>query len=77
MIRLNLWSTRALCAHDRGCNRHPAFPAPSVPKEGGTDANLGCYLRRENAPRVPRCLKFESDVAAPSDSRGAVELTLP
>ena len=31
---VHLWSTRAFCAHDRGCNRRPAFPAPFFFREG-------------------------------------------
>src|SRR3984893_16465333 len=54
----------ASCAHDRGCNRHPAFPAPSVLKEGEVDANLGRIAPREYERISSRCLKFESDVSA-------------
>src|SRR5215204_7061 len=32
---------------DRGCSKHPVFPAPSVFEEGKRDANLG-----RNAPRA-------------------------
>jgi hypothetical protein len=47
------------CAHDRGCNRHPAFPAPSVLKEGESDASLGRIAPRECGRISSRCLKFE------------------
>jgi hypothetical protein len=53
-----------LCAHDRGCNRHPAFPAPSVSREGEADSNLGRIAPRECGRIYSRCLKFESDVSA-------------
>src|SRR5205823_13639014 len=38
-----------VCANrtrDRGCSKHPVFPAPSLLEEGNQDANLG-----RNAPR--------------------------
>src|SRR2546423_3625374 len=38
---------------DRGCSVHPAFPAPSVSREGQRDAKLGRKLRRENAKARP------------------------
>jgi len=50
----------AFCAHDRGCNRHPAFPAPSVLQEGESDASLGRIAPRECGRISCRCLKFES-----------------
>jgi hypothetical protein len=37
------------CTRDRGCSKHPAFPAPSVLGEGFLLASLGRNLRRENA----------------------------
>jgi hypothetical protein len=48
------------CAHDRGCNRRPAFPAPSVLKEGEFVASLGRIAPRECGRISCRCLKFES-----------------
>src|ERR1700694_5413686 len=54
----------AFCAHDRGCNRHPAFPAPSVFKEGEVDANLGRVAPRECERISSRCLKFESGMGS-------------
>src|SRR3954447_8051235 len=38
-----------VCANrtrDRGCSKHPVFPAPSISKRADKDANLG-----RNAPR--------------------------
>jgi hypothetical protein len=37
----------AFCAHDRGCNRRPAFPAPSILEEGQICARLGRTAPRE------------------------------
>ena len=41
------------CTRDRGCSKHPAFPAPSVVREK-VHANLGRKLRRE---KVRSCLR--------------------
>ena len=37
------------CTRDRGCSKHPAFPAPSRFRGKGISANLGRKSRRENA----------------------------
>ena len=37
---------RAHCTRDRGCSKHPAFPAPSVLREK-VHANLGSFKPRE------------------------------
>ena len=41
------------CTRDRGCSKHPAFPAPSFWREG-IPANLGRKSRRE---KVKSCLR--------------------
>jgi hypothetical protein len=37
----------ASCTRDRGCNAHPAFPAPSLLSRGNVYANLGRIAPRE------------------------------
>ena len=32
---------------DRGCSKHPVFPAPSNFEEGNEDANLGQFMSRD------------------------------
>src|SRR6476619_5394662 len=41
---------RFVCANrtrDRGCSKHPVFPAPSISKGANEDANLGRSASRE------------------------------
>ena len=45
---VHLWSTRALLARDRGCNRRPAFPAPSFLMEGEKLMQASGASRGEN-----------------------------
>jgi hypothetical protein len=48
MIRLNLWSyLRAFFARTHGCDRHPAFPAPSVEREQTFGQTSGALASRE------------------------------
>ena len=49
----------ACCAHDRGCDRRPAFPAPSSSMEGETAASLGRI-----APRGRTCFRDSINVIA-------------
>ena len=41
----------AMCTgtRDRGCGKHPVFPAPSIQEEGQTKMQTSGVLRRENA----------------------------
>jgi len=55
---VHLWSTRALHVHDRGCNRRPAFPAPSCIRGREAAANLGRTAPRERGRMFARCLKL-------------------
>ena len=52
---VHLWSTRALLAHDRGCNRRPAFPAPFFLRRVKLLHTSG-GSRRENADVYPRAV---------------------
>jgi hypothetical protein len=51
LLRLYLYarvrSLCAICTRDRGCSKHPAFPAPS--SSGRNDLQTSGALRRENA----------------------------
>ena len=38
---------------DRGCSKHPVFPAPSVFEEGQTKIQTSGEMRRENAKLYP------------------------
>ena len=59
MIRFTCGLLVRFCAHDRGCNRRPAFPAPSFLEEGETDANLGRIAPRE-CGRMFACLELNA-----------------
>ena len=53
---------RAFFARTHGCDRHPAFPAPSAFEEGRRMMHNSGGSRRENADPYPdRCLTFESE----------------
>ena len=41
-----------LCTRDRGCSMHPAFPAPSVSREGETK----CKARANHVARTQSCV---------------------
>src|SRR5215203_915676 len=64
-----------VCANrtrDRGCSKHPVFPAPSNLEEGNEDANLGRTCR-ENAEPYPRhCERSEAIHLSPSRDVGCV-----
>src|ERR1700746_3613311 len=65
--RLYLWFSRSrkyLLRGSPGCSGHPAFPAPSVLREGGNDAKLGRIPSRER-----------ERVSSPPSLRGALATT--
>jgi hypothetical protein len=63
VIRLNLWSTRALFVRTTaGAIGTRLSLRPLFAKEGEADANLGRIAPREHERISYRCLKFESDV---------------
>jgi hypothetical protein len=65
MIRLNLWSTRALFVRaTAGAIGIRLSLRPLFSKEGEADANLGRYPRRENADACLSCLTIESGMHA-------------
>src|SRR5205823_9979151 len=63
-----------VCANrtrDRGCSKHPVFPAPSVLEEGKEDANLGRSAPREREVISARhCERSEAIHLCP---RGAMD----
>jgi hypothetical protein len=64
---VHLWSyPRAFLLHGAyGCDRHPAFPAPSVFLEGANAMQgSGTSCREDAGLRPQRCLTCETDVAA-------------
>jgi hypothetical protein len=49
------------CTRGRGCNQHPAFPAPSLFEEGHRRCTARAKSCRENVKMcLVRCLKIES-----------------
>jgi hypothetical protein len=65
VIRLNLWSTRALFVRTTaGAIGIRLSLRPLFSTEGEVDANLGRIAPRERERMSSRCLKFESDVSA-------------
>ncbi len=55
-----LWSTRALLVHDRGCDRRPAFPAPSLIESGRNQ----CKPRAHRAAGSRTCIQDSINVIA-------------
>ena len=60
-----------------GCNRHPAFPAPSVFERDKNGGQTSGACRRENAASCPLgCLKIESEICDASGSVDAMDTFL-
>ena len=61
------------CTRDRGCSKHPAFPAPSVLRDK-VHANLGQIVPREREVMSVGCLKIEARYFHPvvPDKRSAI-----
>ena len=62
---------RAHCTRDHGCSKHPAFPAPSVVREG-IPASLGRKSRREKVKSCQRTLRQTNSLCA-AESRANVK----
>src|SRR5207248_10024349 len=71
-----------VCANrtrDRGCSKHPVFPAPSLLEEGQPKMQTSGAMRREIANLYPRHCEpsgaHSRDPSARTDSRGVAHET--